>query len=151
MVPENEHNHFNNARVAKELFDAGVNVQLGAHGQREGLGAHWEMWMFNQGGMTPMQSLQSATIAGARYLGLDHDIGSLETGKLADLIVLDANPLENMRNTHTVHYTVVNGRVFDAASMNEIGNHPRNRKPFYFQEAGGETWGAASTVGADED
>lgn len=151
MAPDEEYNHINNARVAKELFDRGVNIQLGAHGQRESLGAHWEMWMFVQGGMTPMEALQSATIAGARYIGLDREIGSLETGKLADFIVLDANPLDNIRNTHAVHYTIVNGRVFDSATMNEIGNHPRTRKPFYFQTEGGETFGAAAAAAMTED
>jgi imidazolonepropionase-like amidohydrolase/Tol biopolymer transport system component len=145
MVPEDEHNHLNNARIARELYDAGVSIQLGAHGQREGLGAHWETWMFVQGGMTPLQALRSATLAGAKYLGLDKDIGSLEVGKLADLIVLDANPLENIRNTESVRYTVVNGRVFDSATIDEIGNHPKTRKPFWFHQAGSDVWGAAAT------
>ena len=153
MVPENEHNHFNNAAVAKKLNDAGVSVQLGAHGQRESLGAHWELWMFAQGGMTPLQAIRAATLSGARYLGLDRDIGSLETGKLADLIVLDANPLDNIMNSHAVRYTIVNGRIFDAATMNEIGNHARARKPFFFQLPGGETWGASAAASSvhDED
>jgi len=150
MVPEDEHNHFNNARIANELRNAGVSIQLGAHGQRESLGAHWETWMFNQGGMTPMQSLRAATLSGAQYLGMDRDIGSLESGKLADLIVLDANPLENIRNTHSVRYTMVNGRLYDAETMNEIGNQTRTRKPFFFETAGGETWGAAATAAMAE-
>jgi hypothetical protein len=145
MVPEDEHNHFNNATIVGQLQDAGVSIQLGAHGQREGLAAHWELWMFNQGGMTPLEALRSATLSGAQYLGMEKEIGSLEPGKLADLIVLDANPLENVRNTHSVRYTIVNGRVFDAATMNEVGNHARARKPFFFQTVGGETWGAAAT------
>jgi imidazolonepropionase-like amidohydrolase/Tol biopolymer transport system component len=144
MVPEDEHNHFENARVANQLHEAGVSIQLGAHGQREGLAAHWEMWMFQQGGMLPHASLRAATLDGARYLGMDRDLGSLETGKLADLIVLDRNPLEDVKNTHSVRYTMVNGRLFDSATMNEIGNHPRTRKPFYFQLPGGETWGPAA-------
>jgi imidazolonepropionase-like amidohydrolase len=151
MVPEDEHNHIDNARIAKRLSDAGVSVQLGAHGQRESLGAHWELWMFAQGGMTPMESLRAATLSGARYIGLDKDIGSLEPGKLADLVVLDANPLDDVQNSRTVRYTIVNGRIFDSESMNEIGNHPRTRKPFFFQVPGGETWTAAATAASAHD
>jgi cytosine/adenosine deaminase-related metal-dependent hydrolase len=106
--------------------------------------------MLVQGGMTPMQALHAATIGGARYLAMDKEIGSLEPGKLADLIVLDANPLENIRNTETVRYTVVNGRVFDAATMNEIGNHPRNRQKFFFEENGGN-WVPSASAGSDVD
>ena len=74
-------------------------MQLGAHGQLQGLGAHWELWMLQQGGMTPMEALRAATIAGARYLGFDADIGSLEKGKLADLIVLERRTRStNIRN-----------------------------------------------------
>ncbi|HEX8170211.1 MAG TPA: amidohydrolase family protein [Thermoanaerobaculia bacterium] len=151
MVPEDEHNHFNNASVAHRLNQAGVSVQLGAHGQREGLGAHWELWMFNQGGMTPLESIRAATLSGAKYLGMDKDIGSLEPGKLADLVVLDANPLENLRNSESIRYTMVNGRIYDAMTINELGNHPHQRKPFFFQIPGNETWGAAATAASTHD
>ena len=81
MAAEDDFNHFGIARGAKQLLDAGVPVQLGAHGQLQGLGAHWELWMFAQGGMTPLEALQAGTLGGARYLGLDKDLGSLEAGQ----------------------------------------------------------------------
>lgn len=143
-MPDEEYNHVNIAKVAKELNDLGVSVQLGAHGQREGLGAHWELWMFAQGGMSPLQALRAGTLNGAQYLGMDKDLGSLEPGKLADLVVLDANPLENIRNSTSIKYTVANGRVYDAMSMNELGK--ANPKPFWFQLPGGEAWGVGSTT-----
>ena len=151
LAPDDEWNHIELAKLATRLNNDGVSVQLGAHGQREGLGAHWELWMFVQGGMTPLQAIRAATLNGARYLGLDKDIGSLEPGKLADLIVLDANPLENIRNSESVRYTIVNGRMFDAATMNEIDNHPRTRQPFFFQIPGDDAWGRTTAASSDDD
>jgi imidazolonepropionase-like amidohydrolase/Tol biopolymer transport system component len=145
MAPEEEYNHFAAAQATRQLNDVGVSVQLGAHGQREGLAAHWELWMFGQGGMKPLQALRAGTLSGAQYLGLDKDIGSLEAGKLADLIVLDKNPLEDLRNTDSVRYTMVNGRLFDAATMNEVSPQPRPRAKFFFEREGGEAWAPGLT------
>jgi imidazolonepropionase-like amidohydrolase/Tol biopolymer transport system component len=133
IAPDDEYNHFQNARVAAELQDAGVPVQLGAHGQREGLAAHWELWMFVQGGMTPHEALRAATLDGARYLGLDADIGSIEPGKLADLVVLGANPLDDIRTSEQIDLVVLNGRVYDGKTLDQLGNHPSKRPPFYWQ------------------
>ncbi len=133
-VPDEEWNHFDNARVARKLHDAGVGVQIGAHGQREGLGAHWELWMLEQGGMTAHEALRAATLEGAQYLGLDGDIGSLEVGKLADLIVIDGNPLEDLRTSENVDYTMLNGRLYDAATMNEVAPRKRERGKFWWED-----------------
>ena len=135
-APDDEWNHFLNARLANKLHQAGVGVQLGAHGQREGLGVHWELWMLQQGGMTAHEALRCATLGGARYLGLDGDLGSLEPGKLADFIVLDRDPLADIRNSESVRWTIVNGRVYDAMRMDEIGNHPRPRAAFFWEREG---------------
>jgi len=94
MAPLDDFNHFLLSKGAKQIVDAGGMVQLGAHGQLQGLGAHWELWMLQQGGMSNMEALRAGTIDGARYLGMDGDLGSIETGKLADLVVLDRNPLK---------------------------------------------------------
>jgi imidazolonepropionase-like amidohydrolase/Tol biopolymer transport system component len=143
MIPneEYENGHILTSKSLNKLQNAGVNINLGAHGQLQGLGAHWELWMLQQGGMTNHQALRCATMNGAKYLGMDHQIGSLEAGKLADLIVLDENPLEDIRNSESVRYTMVNGRLYDAATMNEAGNYDKKRKPFYFElEGSGNAW-----------
>ena len=111
-------------KAAKALNDRGVLVNLGAHGQLDGLGAHWELWMLQMGGMSNHQALKAATINPATTLGLDNDIGSLRAGKLADLMVLDASPLENIRNSASIRYVMINGRLFDANDLSELGNHP---------------------------
>lgn len=134
--PEMEYNHIRVAEGCKKMLDAGVTVQLGAHGQREGLAAHWELWMFAQGGMTPLEVLRCGTLNGAIYLGLDDHVGSLEEGKLADLVVLDKNPLENIRDTDKIRYVMVNGRMYDALTMDQVGNEPKPRSPYFWEKQG---------------
>jgi Tol biopolymer transport system component/imidazolonepropionase-like amidohydrolase len=133
--PAGEWNHISIAREAVRLNNLGIDVAIGAHGQREGLAAHWEMWMLAQGGATPLQALRAGTLGGARALGLDQDLGSLQVGKLADLVVLDANPLESIRNTTSIRYTLANGRLYDDR-MNEVGLRERPRAPFWFESEG---------------
>lgn len=135
MAPEEEYKngHILVSKSLKKLTDAGVTINMGAHGQLQGLGAHWEIWMMAQGGMTPMEALRTATVNPAKSLGLDDYIGSLKTGKLADLIILDKNPLDNIYNTETIKYTMVNGRLYDAETMNEIGNYYKERSKFCWE------------------
>jgi imidazolonepropionase-like amidohydrolase len=132
MASEDDFNHVLIGKGAKQILDAGGLVELGAHGQLQGLGAHWEMWMFQQGGMSNLEAIRCATIDGAKYLGLDGEIGSLEKGKLADLVVMDRNPLENIRNSDSVSMVMLNGRLYDARTLDEIGNHPRPHPPFWW-------------------
>ena len=133
MAPEDEFNHFNIAKIAARLENAGVLVNTGAHGQREGLGLHWEIWMLVQGGLTAHEALRSATANGARSLGLDRDVGTLQAGKLADLIVVDGNPLLDIRQSENVVWTMVNGRLYDAATLNETGERERKRARYWWE------------------
>ncbi len=136
MAADDDFNHVLISQGAKQIVDAGGAVQLGAHGQIQGIGAHWELWMLQQGGMTAMEALRAATIDGARYLGLEGEIGSIEKGKLADLVVLDRNPLENVRNTEALAMVMLNGRLYDAKTLNEVGPQTRARLPFWWERDG---------------
>lgn len=134
-APEEHYNHIKVAESAKALRDKGVRVLLGAHGQREGLAAHWELWMLNQGGFTPWEALRAGTIDGAKYLGLDKDVGSIEEGKLADIAVIDGDVLEDLRRSEFVAYTIINGRVYETKTMNEVGVETSTRQPFFFENS----------------
>ncbi|WP_432410386.1 amidohydrolase family protein [Rasiella sp. SM2506] len=137
MVPltEYENGHILVSKTVKQLSDAGVKVNMGAHGQLQGLGAHWEMWMLAAGGMSNLEVLKAATINAAEYIGAGDDIGSLKAGKLADLIILNKNPLDSIENTNSIEMVMINGRLYDASTMNEIGNRPKKRKAFWWEDS----------------
>ncbi|MBX7094105.1 MAG: amidohydrolase family protein [Flavobacteriales bacterium] len=138
MIPDEEYEngHILASQSCKKLADAGVKVNMGSHGQIQGIGAHWEIWMLVQGGMSPLQALRCATWNGAHYIGMEDQIGSLEKGKLADLIIMDKNPLENIRNTESISYVMVNGRLYDPETMNEVGNYNVPRGKFFWEMPG---------------
>jgi imidazolonepropionase-like amidohydrolase len=114
---------------------AGGRAGLGSHGQQDGIGAHWELWMLQSGDMTPMEALRIATIFGAESIGYGADLGSIEPGKLADLQVLDANPLENIKNSTSIKYVMKGGELYDAATLDRVWPTARKfPKPFWVQE-----------------
>lgn len=137
MAPQEEYEngHILTSKAVNNLSKEGVKINLGGHGQLQGLGAHWELWSLEQGGMSNHETLKAATINGANYIGAGNHIGSLKVGKLADLIILDENPLENIRNSESIIYTMVNGRLYDTSTMNEVGNEPKQRQDFYWENS----------------
>ena len=114
------------AAQAAKIVAAGGRVGLGAHGQLQGLGVHWELWSFAAGGMSFHDVLRVGTILPAEAIGHGKNFGSTAVGKLADLQVLDANPLDDIRNTTSIEYVMKNGRLYDAETIDEIW--PRERK-----------------------
>ncbi|WP_228241759.1 amidohydrolase family protein [Porphyrobacter sp. GA68] len=148
MAPEEDYIDDEAAREALKLARRGVDVAIGGHGQQAGLAAHWEIWSLARGGATPVEALAAATIMPARAYGYDRDIGSLEVGKLADLVVLDANPLENIRDTDKVHRVMLGGRLYDPLTMNEVTTGDRRRAPYWWEtEGSGDGAGARMTRG----
>jgi imidazolonepropionase-like amidohydrolase/Tol biopolymer transport system component len=132
-APDSDFSDQVNAATAKQLADRGVMVSIGAHGQQQGLAAHWELWSFVRGGMSPIEALRAGTTTPARHLGFDRDVGSLEVGKLADLVVLDADPLEDIHNSDHVSHVMLGGRLYDAATMNEEATGDFTRAPYWWE------------------
>ena len=121
------------AREARKVAARGIPVAIGAHGQQAGIGSHWELWSFVRGGMTPVEALRTGTIASAQSLGMARDIGSIEAGKLADLVVLDADPTQDIRNSDKVHRVMVGGRMYDPLTLNEVATGSWKRAPYYWE------------------
>jgi hypothetical protein len=135
------------AQQAAKLVAAGGRVGLGSHGQLQGLGAQWEIWNIASGGMPRHDVLRVATIFGAEAIGMAKDLGSLEGGKLADLQVLDKNPLDDIKNTNTIRYVMKNGRLYDANTLDEIWPQKRSIAQLWWWNEG--TKAKANTGGGD--
>jgi hypothetical protein len=128
------------AAAAATILRAGGRVGVGSHGQLQGLGYHWEMWALREGGFTPMEILRAGTLHGAQQIGIAQDVGSLEPGKLADLVVLSRNPLADIRNTNSVRYVMKNGELFDGDTLDRLWPE---RKPL-----GPMWWTTTTSAGA---
>lgn len=122
------------ARFLADLVEAGGRVGVGGHGQLQGLGWHWELWMVQSGGMSEHDALRAATLHGAAAIGLERELGSLEAGKLADLVVLEGDPLTDIRNSETVALVMKNGRLYEADSLSEIWPREGEAPGFWSEE-----------------
>ena len=120
------------AAQAAKIQRAGGLVGVGGHAELQGLGYHWEMWAFVMGGMLPAEALRAATIDGARIIGIDEDLGSVESGKLADLVILNKNPLEDIRNSTAIYQVMQDGRLYDGETLDQIWPKTQPLKPFWW-------------------
>ena len=120
-----QHVFSRHGEFVKDLVEGGGKAGVGSHGQLQGLGYHWELWAMASAGMDEHDALRMATIMGAEAIGLDRDLGSIAPGKLADLVILTANPLDDLRNTNAIEQVMLNGRLYDADTLDEV--YPRQR------------------------
>jgi hypothetical protein len=129
---DDEHVFTRHAEFVKSLVEAGGKAGVGSHGQLQGLGYHWELWSMASADMNPHDALRIATLFGAEAIGLDQDIGSLEAGKLADLVILNANPLDDIRNTSQIDQVMINGRLYDASTLSQTYPEQRPLAPLWW-------------------
>ena len=145
VAPDDDWHHMKVARSAAAIQRAGGRVTVGGHGQLQGLGTHWEIQaLAGPGAMTPHEALRSATIHGAAYLGMEADLGSIEAGKLADFVVLERNPLDDIANTDSVRQVVKNGALYDAATLDRVWPAPEAAPPLLWQVARGDLEGGCA-------
>jgi Tol biopolymer transport system component/imidazolonepropionase-like amidohydrolase len=121
------------ARSIAEIVKRGGHAGLGSHGEQQGIGAHWELWMLQSGGMSNWETLYVATMLGAESIGLDKEIGSLEPGKLADLVVLNANPLDDIRNSKEILYVMKNGVLYSGDTLDALWPVEKKFPRFFWQ------------------
>jgi hypothetical protein len=132
-VMEEEFNFPAVSRGAAAVLKAGGNIGLGAHGEEQGICAHWELWALQMGGLTNHQALRVATLSGAEALGFQQDLGSIEAGKLADILVLDRNPLDDIRNSTSISMVMKNGDLFNAETLDQVWPQQKPLEDYGFQ------------------
>ena len=121
------------AQGLADIIAAGGSGALGGHGEHHGTSIHWEIWMASSG-LGPLGALRTATLGGAQFLGADQDLGSIESGKLADLLVLDSNPLADIRNTMDIAYVMQAGILYEAETLDEVWPEQQPFGPYYWTD-----------------
>jgi len=119
LRPETDYSYPLIAQAMADIIAEGGWGAIGSHGEHHGLAPHWEVWM-GASALGNHGALEVATLHGARFLGADKDLGSIEVGKLADLVVLNGNPIQNIRATADIQYVVKGGTLYDGMSLDQL-------------------------------
>jgi imidazolonepropionase-like amidohydrolase/Tol biopolymer transport system component len=131
---KDEHVYPKIAASAAKVVKAGGHVCVGSHGEMQGIGYHWEMWALAEGGLAPLDVLRCATLHGAEAIGYAQDLGSIEPGKLADLLVLKKDPLADVRNTTSIRYVMKNGELFEGDTLDRVWPGAKPLPPLWWWE-----------------
>jgi hypothetical protein len=121
--PETDYSFPLIAQAMADIIAKGGYGAIGSHGQQHGIGSHWEIWMAASA-LGPMGALEVATVHGAHFLGVSKDLGTVSTGKLADVVVLNSNPLDNIRNTQDIRWVMKSGVLYDGMTLEEVKSPP---------------------------
>lgn len=148
---EREYTYPQVASSARKILEAGGQVGVGSHGQLQGLGFHWELWALASGGFSPLQALHMATLGGAEMLGVAQDLGSVESGKLADLLVLAANPLDDIHNTLALQQVMKGGDLYDAATLDQVWPQQKPLPQQWWWSSGPQHLPQASDAGTPQE
>ena len=120
------------AAQAAKIIRAGGRVGIGGHGQLQGIQVHWEVWALHSGGLTNLEALRAATLHGAEAIGRAQDLGSIEVGKLADLVILARDPLVDIRNSNSIRYVMKNGELFEGDTLNQLWPVEKPLEPLWW-------------------